>query len=166
MKKASLNLILASILLTFGLISNAQTAAPDWSKQTPQRSGYLYAVGVAKSSDASMAHKKARTIALTELSKNYSKHFESISKTCDTIAISNNIRTVISTMKTEHEASFVGVEEVEKVLDDSGDLLQVYLLIRIEIKDDIKTLKKAISEDKTLSKKSSKARLSEELDKL
>lgn len=158
-------IVIFAITCLFAHESTAQNA-PSWFEQIPQKTGYLYASAKAESADQSMAHKKARTIALGELTKNYIGKMDDFAKTCDTIVGDNNIRKITSALKTEHQARLVNIEEVDKVIDNSDNRTVCYLLIRIEIKEDIKQLKKAISEDKVLKKKSNKDRLSEELDKL
>lgn len=145
----------------------AQNEAPEWYTNLPVKKGYIYGAGTGNSANLSMAYDKSRMAAKTELTKNYENKLETFALKCDTVLGSDNkVRQIITTTITSQSATLSGVEEVEKVVVSSNGTNIVYLLVRMDVSDEVKKLEKEIQSDAKLKKKLGKAGLLKELSKL
>ncbi len=160
--------IMIIVFIFFGTETiHAQNEIPEWITKLPSKIGYVYGAGIGKSTDLSMATKKARLIALTDLTNYYTDKFESFAIKCDTIlGADNEIRQIVTSIKINQEATLIGVVEAEKAVDIQDDLTIVYLLLKLNVSADIKMLKNEVGGNSGLRKKMDKKGLLKELDKL
>jgi len=165
-KKTTALLIIALVFSFMGTIY-AQNKTPDWMTQLPVKKGFVYGAGVGKSTDMSMAGEKARMNALQELTNSYTGKFETYAMKCDTVlGADNKVRQVITTIRVSQKATLTGVEVVEKVTVPQNDNTIVYLLLRLDVSNDVKTLQKEVNGNAKLKKEMKKSGLLKELDEL
>jgi len=164
--KAAVILVIAFAFTSMGTII-AQDKTPDWMTKLPVKKGFVYGAGVGKSTDMNMAGEKARMNALQELTNSYTGKFETFAMKCDTIlGEDNKVRQVITTIRVSQKATLSGVEVVEKVVVPQDDNTQVYLLLRLDVSNDVKTLQKEVNGNAKLKKEMKKSGLLKELDGL
>ncbi len=164
--KASAIMVIALVFALKGTIL-AQDKTPDWMTQLPVKKGYVYGAGVGKSSDINMASEKARMNALQDLTNSYTGKFETFAMKCDTVlGADNKVRQVITTIRVSQKATLSGVEVVEKVVIPNDDNTQVYLLLRLDVSNNVKALQKEVNGNAKLKKEMKKSGLLKEMDGL
>jgi len=86
---------------------------------------------------------------------------------CDTVlGADNKVRQVITTIRVSQKATLSGVEVVEKVVIPNDDNTQVYLLLRLDVSNNVKALQKEVNGNAKLKKEMKKSGLLKEMDGL
>jgi len=161
--KAASTLLLVLTFFVFRTIQ-AQESEPEWITKLPVKKGFVYGAGVGKSANLPMASDKARMIALTDLTKNYSGKFETFASKCDTVLGADNaIRQIVTTIKLNQQATLSGVEIEDKVVGSQDGVTVVYMLLKLDVRNDIKTIQNEVDEDTKLRKEMNSSGLMKEL---
>ena len=138
----------------------AQDSIPDWFTNLPVKKGFVFGAGVGKSTDLPIATDKARMNALTNLTYNYNQKFETFAISCDSVlGPDNKIHEVITSFKIKQQAILKGVEMDKKSVDINDDKTSVYILLKLDISDDVKALQKEVDANAALRKKMNKSGL-------
>ena len=164
--KKTIIMAIAFVFSFMGAI-NAQNTVPEWMTNLPTKKGFVYGAGEGSSIDLPRAIDKAKIKALTELTKNYSSKFESFANKCDTVlGTDNKVSQMTVTIKSNQSATLHGVEKTDQVVSTQDSLMVVYILLKLDISNSVKMLRKEVESDAKLRKKMNKEGLLKELNKM
>jgi hypothetical protein len=149
-----------TILVCFIYKSHAQDSIPQWMTNPPVQKGFIFGAGVGKSSDLSNANDKARMNALNDLTYNYNGKFETFAVSCDSVlGADNKMREVVTSFKMKQHATLKGTETDKKAVDIKDEVTVVYLLLKLDVSNEVKTLQKEVDANAGLRKKMEKSGL-------
>ncbi len=148
-------LLLAGLVLIGSYHTINAQEMPDWANKLPQKKGYVYGVGRGESADMMIAKRKALLDAKADLVNHYANKFEVFAMQCDTLlGADNSIRSVVTTIQSHKETVLDNVEIVEEKMykSENGQYI-FYLLIRMNVQDDVEKLKSQVEQDNDLKNK-------------
>ena len=118
---------------------------PEWYNKPPQKTGVIYGIGRASSSDLVSAERKSRLNAITDLTKKSNNIFNVFISKCDTV-LGNDHKTleIIKTISSECQATLKNVVDKDKKMFHQNNSYIFYYLVEQKTDEAIQAFKKKI----------------------
>jgi hypothetical protein len=164
-KMKLIQMVIVAFMLIAPAIHSVAQELPEWANKLPVEKGFVFGVGRAESSDMMMVKRMAIMNAQSDLVNHYTDKFEVFASHCDTLlGADNKIRTVVTTIHSEKQAVLdnVIIQDEKMYQSKSGGYIY-YVLIKMDINDQINKVKNEMEGNSELKKQMEDKGLTKEL---